>query len=334
MPFFIDAQCCKTLILEFILSASYYLSRTARRLRLTCCLLLVTGSPILPAKNLPAKAPASASVSAPAFASRQAALAALPPLMLWVWERPDDTRSWLANSARSSKSSEAGDAASADLQAQRIGVAVLDTTVLLRDGSATVRRRQQPLRLPPDWYAAGSLQPKAPVVTIVHIDMARAPHKPALNERQKQTIVRAIAAAAKRSPSQVVQLDFDVAHSQKPFLADVVQRSRAALPDNVALSITAQASWCVGDAWLADLPVDEVVPMAFRMGGEAKRTQEILINDGRFPRPECQPSLGLSLDEQPWPDKLRSQRLYLFNRAAWSATPMASWSVRLGAFLP
>ena len=329
MPFFIGRL--RTPTLEFILSASYHLSRAARQLQLTCCcLLLLAGSQAVPAKSIPAKTAAPA----PAFATRQAALAALPPLMLWVGERPDDTRSWLANSTRSSKSAEAGDAAGADLQAQRIGVAVLDSTVLLRDGSATVRRRQQALRLPPEWSASGRLLPKAPLVTIVHVDMASGAHKPALNERQKQTIVRAVTAAAKRSPSQVVQLDFEVMHSQKPFLADVIQRSRAALPDNVALSITAQASWCVGDAWLADLPVDEVVPMAFRMSGDVKRTQEILLHDGRFPRPECQPSLGLALNEQPWPDKLRSQRLYLFNRAAWSATPMASWSVRLGAFLP
>lgn len=329
MPFFIDGL--QTLNLEFILSATYHLSLTARLLQTCCGLLLLAGSQAVPAKSIPVKTPASA----PAFATRQAALAALPPLMLWVWERPDDTRSWLANSTRSSKSTEAGDAAAgADLQAQRIGVAVLDSTVLLRDGSATVRRRQQALRLPPEWSASGRLLPKAPLVTIVHIDMASGAHKPLLNERQKQTIVRTVTAAAKRSPSQVVQLDFEVMHSQKPFLADIIRRSRAALPDNVALSITAQPSWCVGDAWLADLPVDEVVPMAFRMTGDVKRTQEILIHDGRFPRPECQPSLGLALNEQPWPDKLRSQRLYLFNRAAWSATPMASWSVRLGAFLP
>lgn len=329
MPFFIDGL--QTLNLEFILSATYHLSLTARLLQTCCGLLLLAGSQAVPAKSIPVKTPAPA----PAFATRQAALAALPPLMLWVWERPDDTRSWLANSTRSSKSTEAGDAAAgADLQAQRIGVAVLDSTVLLRDGSATVRRRQQALRLPPEWSASGRLLPKAPLVTIVHIDMASGAHKPLLNERQKQTIVRTVTAAAKRSPSQVVQLDFEVMHSQKPFLADIIRRSRAALPDNVALSITAQPSWCVGDAWLADLPVDEVVPMAFRMTGDVKRTQEILIHDGRFPRPECQPSLGLALNEQPWPDKLRSQRLYLFNRAAWSATPMASWSVRLGAFLP
>ncbi|GAC1321259.1 MAG: hypothetical protein NVS3B11_12610 [Collimonas sp.] len=293
-------------------------------------MLLLLSSASLLAKTVPPN-PAAAEAP-PLFASRQAALSALPPLMLWVGERPDDVRTWIDGSARQSKG--ATDNPAPSIQDQRMGVAVLDTTVLLRDGSASVHRRQQSLKLPPAWYAQNGLQQKAPVVTIVHIEMVRGAHKPALNEKQKQTIVNAVVAAATRSPSQVVQLDFEVMQSQKPFLADVVKRSRDALPANVALSITALASWCVGDAWLADLPVDEVVPTAFHMDGEAKRMRDLLDHDGRFPRPECQPSLGLSLDEQPWPSKLRSQRLYLFNRNAWSATPMASWSVRLGAIFP
>jgi hypothetical protein len=290
---------------------------------------------LLSSVNLLAKTAQTKPATAPAaFASRQAALAALPPLMLWVGERPDDVRAWIDGSSRQAKLGGATDNPAPAIQEQRIGVAVLDTTILLRDGSANLRRRQQALRLPPAWYAHSGLQQKIPLVTIVHVDMAGDAHKPALNEKQKRTIVNAVTAAATRSPSQVVQLDFEVMHSQKPFLADVVKRSRDALPANVALSITALASWCVGDAWLSDLPADEIVPMAFHMNGDAKHMRDVLDQDGRFPRPECQPSLGLALDEQPWPGKPRSQRLYLFNRNAWSSTPMASWSVRLGAIFP
>lgn len=316
------------------MSTIYYPSQPARRSHrlqhcLLCALLLLGSTNLLAKTELPKPAAAEAT---PVFTSRQAALSALPPLMLWVGERPDDVRTWIDGSARQGKG--AADNPAPSIEDQRMGVAVVDTTVLLRDGSASVRRRQQSLKLPPAWYAKSGLQQKAPVVTIVHIEMARGAHKPALNERQKRTIVNAVVAAAKRSPSQVVQLNFEVMHSQKPFLADVVKRSRDALPANVALSITALASWCVGDAWLADLPADEIVPTAFHMDGEAKRMHDVLDHEGRFPRPECQPSLGLSLDEQPWPSKLRSQRLYLFNRNAWSGTPMAGWSVRLGAIFP
>ncbi|WP_128083085.1 hypothetical protein [Collimonas arenae] len=310
------------------------ITKPARRFGLKhwlACALLLAGSNDILAGNV--DVPTSMTTTAP-FASRQAALAALPPLMLWVWERPDDVRTWLNSNDITAKAAESPAKSIPSLQDQRIGIAVLDTTVMLRDGVANVRRRQQPLQLPAAWYSKTGLQHKAPVVPIVHIDLARGKHKPALNEKQKKTIVGAVLAAAARSPSQVVQLDFEVMHSQKPFLADVVRSTRAALPANVALSITALASWCVGDAWLSDLPADEVVPMAFRMAGDTPHMRNILEEDGRFPRPECQPSLGLSLDEQPWPGKLRSQRLYLFNREAWSATPMASWSVRLGSLLP
>ncbi|AEK61250.1 hypothetical protein CFU_1418 [Collimonas fungivorans Ter331] len=336
MPFLPGASRQPHSILKVILSTIYFLSKPASRLGLKhclSCLLLLAGSSALLAKTEPAK-PAAAE-AAPAFASRQAALSALPPLMLWVGERPDDVRAWISGSARQATLKGGADNQPApSIQEQRMGVAVLDTTILLRDGSASVRRRQQPLQLPPAWYAQNRVQQKAPLVTIVHIDMARGARKPQLNEKQKKIIVNAVVAAAARSPSQVVQLDFEVMHSQKPFLADVVKRSRDALPANVALSITALASWCVGDAWLADLPADEVVPIAFRMSGDAGRMRDVLNQEGRFPRPECQPSLGLSLDEQPWPNKLRSQRLYLFNRNAWSGTPMAGWAVRLGAIFP
>ncbi|HWW04526.1 hypothetical protein [Collimonas sp.] len=313
---------------------SDFLSAPARRLGLVglSCILLLSSANLL-AKTVQTK-PAGTPAADLSATSRQAALAALPPLMLWVGERPDDVRSWIVGSSRQAKLNSAADNPTPAIQEQRIGIAVLDTTILLRDGSANVRRRQQALRLPPAWYAHSGLRQKIPLLTIVHVDMADDAHKPALNEKQKRIIVNAVTAAATRSPSQVVQLDFEVMHSQKPFLADVVKRSRDALPANVALSITALASWCVGDAWLTDLPADEIVPMAFRMNGDAQRMREVLDQDGRFPRPECQPSLGLSLDEQPWPGKLRSQRLYLYNGNAWSATPIASWSVRLGAFFP
>ena len=325
-------------IQDFTLNKISPITTPARRLSLKhwlACALLLASSADMFAKGVDAP-PSTTSTTTPAptpFASRQAALAALPPLMLWVWERPDDVRTWLNSNDITAKAAESRAKSRSSLQDQRIGVAVLDTTIMLRDGVANVRRRQQPLQLPATWYSKTGLQQKAPVVPIVHIDMARGKHKPVLNEKQKKTIVSAVLAAAARSPSQVVQLDFEVMHSQKPFLAEVVRSSRAALPDNVALSITALASWCVGDAWLSDLPADEIVPMAFRMASDTRHMRAILDDDGRFPRPECQPSLGLSLDEQPWPAKLRSQRLYLFNRNAWSATPMASWSVRLGSLV-
>ena len=64
---------------------------------------------------------------------------------------------------------------------------------------------------------------------------------------------------------------------------------RRALGTGVFLSITALASWCTPQSWMAGLPVDEVVPMFFRMG----RTRV----EPPLAFPACQSSAGISLDE-------------------------------------
>ncbi len=46
--------------------------------------------------------------------------------------------------------------------------------------------------------------------------------------------------------------------------------------------MTALASWCAGDDWLRDLPVDEAVPMLFRMGVEKNLFQRRLETGQRF----------------------------------------------------
>ena len=87
------------------------------------------------------------------------------------------------------------------------------------------------------------------------------------------------------------------------------------------LSVTALASWCAYDRWLAATPVDEAVPMLFRMGKEQSlfRSRE----EGPLVRePLCAGSLGVSADE-PWPKKLGNKRLYIFDPRPWSRESVA-----------
>src|SRR5207245_3835544 len=63
-----------------------------------------------------------------------------------------------------------------------------------------------------------------------------------------------------------VQVDFDATASQRAFYRELLERLRARLAPGTPISITALASWCVGDHWLGDLPIDEAVPLRFRMG--------------------------------------------------------------------
>jgi hypothetical protein len=116
-----------------------------------------------------------------------------------------------------------------------------------------------------------------------------------------------------------VQLDFEVRRSQRPFLADVVGTIRQRLPANTVLSVTALASWCVGDYWIGELAADEIVPMAFRMARDDAHIRAFLAEHGGFVRDKCRGAVGIAADE---PVAVAAAgRRYFFSPAAW--TPQA-----------
>ena len=82
--------------------------------------------------------------------------------------------------------------------------------------------------------------------------------------------------------------------------------------------MTALASFCVCDRWLDDLPVDEAVPMIFRMGADSNSIKNFLTSGNDFREPLCRRSYGLALDE---PIKInfdQTRRKYIFNVRAWT----------------
>jgi hypothetical protein len=87
------------------------------------------------------------------------------------------------------------------------------------------------------------------------------------------------------------------------------------MPANLPLSITALASWCSWDGWLRDLPIDEAVPMLFRMEPDRKRAPPD-IDDFKIREPLCQGSVGVSTTE-PWPSDLAGKRIYVFSDRGW-----------------
>lgn len=216
-----------------------------------------------------------------------ASLAALPPTMLWAWERPEDLR-WLP----------AG-----------VGVAYVASTVEIEAAQSRLRPRGYPLLVRPD----------TAVVPVIHVDASwRKP--PALDQGQHEAIVRQVLAAAGSSSARVVQLDFEVRQSQRAFLAAVVRDIRRRLPADVALSATALASWCAGDYWIADLEADEIVPMAFRMARDDGAIRALLDTHGRFVRPRCRGAVGMATDEAPI--RASAGRHYFFSPRAWD---QATW---------
>jgi hypothetical protein len=122
----------------------------------------------------------------------------------------------------------------------------------------------------------------------------------------------------------VAYLDQTITLSQKVYARPRVQR--LLLPAGtrvmavVRIVTTALASWCSADDWIGGLPVDEAVPMFFRMGRDSRPSNE---PGWRYPihEPLCETSAGVSTDE-PWPAVRPDQRIYVFHPRAWSAVAL------------
>lgn len=221
----------------------------------------------------------------------RAAALPLPALMLWAWERPEDLR---------------------HLDAQRIGVAYLAATLLLLPERVVVRPRMQPLQV----------SPATIVMPVIRLEIERAT-PPTLPASQRERVVAAIVALSRGAPAPVLQLDFDAPVSARAFYRAVLDDLRRVLPDTIRLSITALASWCLGDSWLADLPIDEAVPMLFRMGADRQQVRRHLQAGGVLRCRTPHQSLGLATDE-PLPRVPSGPRVYLFSPRAWSPATLHS----------
>jgi hypothetical protein len=209
----------------------------------------------------------------------------LPHLMLWAWERPTDLRF---------------------INPKEIGVAFLARTIRLQGGEIAVRQRLQPLDLPDS----------TTVIAVVRVETDSAA-KPELSAAQWDRLAGAIADMTKLYAVANVQIDFDATQSERQFYRDLIFDVRRRLPDNVGLSITALGSWCTYDSWFSDLPIDDAVPMLFRMAGDGKQIANRLAAGDDFIAPQCRHSYGISMDE-PRSNLLSSRRLYVFNPNSWT----------------
>jgi hypothetical protein len=212
----------------------------------------------------------------------------LPRLMLWAWERPTDLR---------------------DLDA-RAGVAFLSQTLSVRHSAVAVEPRRNPLRVSPHTELVA--------VTRIETDAAGASR---LSESAVDSMAGAIARTLSLPRVRGVQIDFDAAESERPFYRSLVQSVRRAIGPAVPLSITALASWCAQDRWMDGLPIDEAVPMLFRMGPINEPYSEIARSPRRAAA-ECRGALGTSLDE-PLHVRADGRRVYVFNAAAWTPASVA-----------
>jgi len=125
------------------------------------------------------------------------------------------------------------------------------------------------------------------ITPVVHVEQQ--PRAPALslNELQQAGIAAHVLAAAARSSSGWVQLDFEARPSQRSSYQMLVARIRRDLPMTHRLSVTLLAWQCKSAAWITPLAADELVPMFFKMGDETARWLTQIQAGGPTLQPRC-----------------------------------------------
>ncbi len=216
-----------------------------------------------------------------------------PRQMLWAWERPEDLRF---------------------IDSKATGVAYLAATMKIKNNKVTCINRHQPLQVPPGTYMM-------PVV--------RLESDGALIESNELSMSEIIALVPKYLNPRVrgFQFDFDARKSERGWYKKFLIKARETLPQDVYLSMTSLASWCLGDDWItgSNLPVDEVVPMFFEMGADNKPIADLLDRGNTFGH--SYQALGIS-DQDPSINRQIGKsvagilkpgpRVYMFSRTPWN----------------
>lgn len=205
-------------------------------------------------------------------------LSRFPPRTLWVWERPEDLRA---------------------LDPRTTAIATLDRTIVLGRSATVIPRHQSFV------YPAGIIR-----IAVVRIE---APGRIGSSlERQTADLILDTLAGPKVA---ALQVDFDARRSQRAFYVSVLRDLRRRMPFDLPLSITALASWCSSDDWLGGLPIDEAVPMFFRMEPD-RRFAPPGLPQFRIREPLCMGSVGISTREQ-YSAPLAGKRVYIFPDRGW-----------------
>jgi hypothetical protein len=206
-----------------------------------------------------------------------------PTLIPWAWERSEDLRFLGASST----------------VAWYAGIVTLDGE------RVRVEPRRNPLLLAKSAHR----------VAVIRIETKR----PSLDDAQLQATLAAIRRLYRNA--EELQIDFDATRSERAFYRALLTALRRDV--DTRLSITALASWCLDDRWISNLPIDEAVPMLFRLGRDRREVHARLKEP--FPEPRCRGSAGISLDE-PLPRIPNAARIWVFNPERWTE---AEWNTAL-----
>lgn len=216
----------------------------------------------------------------------------MPKKILWAWERPEDLRF---------------------LDTDKFGAAFLAQTLILQGDEVIFRPRRQPLELAPNTY----------LIAVTRIETTKDNKRTAkLSEEQQKKIVSLVKKTLELPGVKTIQIDFDVVVSERNFYRNLIVDLKNSLPENTPLTMTALASWCAGDTWFNDFPVDEAVPMIFEMGADSDRVRSFLTNGNDWREPLCKGSYGISIDEPLNIGFKPNRRFYYFKSKAWERSDL------------
>lgn len=212
----------------------------------------------------------------------------IPKIIIWAWERPENLLF---------------------INDKNIGVAFLAGSIIFKDSKITIKPRLQPLLI----------NREIPMIPVIRIDNLDKNNQLQLSDDQFSEVLEFIIKTCSQNKIAGCQLDFDAKISERDFYKKLIIKVRNGIPKSIPLSITALASWCDINSWLDDLPIDEAIPMFFRLGTDEYLIRNNLVGESFMKAKICQNSIGISIDEPLPPSKyLKNRKIYIFNPHPWT----------------
>jgi len=209
-----------------------------------------------------------------------------PRIFIWAWERPENLL-FIDN--------------------KNIGVAFHAGIITFSDSETFFRPRLQSL----------AIDSKISPIAVIRIENREKGSQ--LKNSQLSKAADLIVKTCSQNKISGCQIDFDAKSLEINFYKDLILKTRDNLPKSIPLSITALVSWCHFGSWLEDLPIDEAIPMFFRLGIDEYVIRNNLIGESFMKARICQKSIGISIDEPlPKSEYLKNRRIYIFNPDSWT----------------
>jgi hypothetical protein len=209
-----------------------------------------------------------------------------PKIIIWAWERPENLLF---------------------LNDEKIEVAFFAGSIIFSNSEVNIKPRLQPL----------SVKPGTPMIPVIRIDNLN--ENTQLNNGQISKALEFIIKTCSQDKISGCQIDFDAKNSEINLYQNLIIRVKSEIPKSVPLSITALVSWCDNNSWLDSLPIEEAVPMFFRLGLDEYLIKSDSVGESFMKAKNCQKSVGISVDEDlPRAKYLKNRTIYIFNPEPWT----------------